>query len=272
MTSLNRFKLSLLALFCVITLGGTACAQQNGNLLLGIMGQLVQPVSQQEEVQAGAKLDESVRKQYPVSTDAALQAYVSQVGQRLAATSKNSYPFHYTVLQDDKTVNAFAGPGGYIYITTGLLRIMDNEAQLAGVLAHETAHVTQRHIVGQLQKQTATQLGISLLDRMTQLNLNNTISRIGQTLLFQRFSRQDERQADIVGLQYMVDAGYNPQGMVQILNKLGQANPRGLSIPFLQSHPNSQQRSKEVAALIQRNKLERPGQILNTSAFQAVKS
>lgn len=238
--------------------------------LLQNLGGFIAPISQQQEVIAGSQLDKVMRERYPATESYALQAYVSQVGKKLATQTGSSYPLTYTVLADTRTANAFAGPGGFIYITTGMINMLENEAQLAAVLAHETTHVTNRHVVKQMQQQNATDLAMVILSRLTDRDLDNRLTRLGEFVLFQRFSREDEYEADLGGIRLMRQAGYNPQGMVQMLDKLAALESRGIYISFLQSHPTPQTRSQVVEEYIQRKKLVRPGLVLDTPRFHQV--
>lgn len=235
--------------------------------ILRSLGGVLAPMSQQQEVIVGSRLDKTVRERYPASTNEGLQYYVSQVGKKIAVQTYKNYPFTFTVLEDPRTANAFASPGGFIYVTTGLLNILENESQLAAVLAHESAHVMRRHVTRQMQQQSATDLALLTLSKITSKELDPRLTKVGQYLLLQKFSRDDESEADLIGIQLMVRSGYNPQGMVQLLNKLNALESRGLVLPFLQSHPTSQARIEVVREIIARNKLEQPGQILDTQEF-----
>lgn len=259
--------ISVILLVCVSVGGVTAPAEARHRQFLETLGGFIAPMTPQQEVIVGSQLDRVVRERYPATTREGLQAYVSRVGKRIAVETNTSYPFTYTVLADTRTANAFSGPGGFIYITTGMLNILENESQLAAVLAHETAHVTSRHVVKQLQERRATDLALVLIGRITDVDLNNRLTRIGEFLLFQRFSREDEFEADRVGTRLMTQAGYNPQGMVQLLEKLNAMESRGVVISFLQSHPTSEERAAMAEAYIERNHLQKPGQILDTAEF-----
>lgn len=269
---LERMKhIGLAWLICqVILLSFLQTADAVHRKALGSLGSIVSPFTQQQEIYAGAQLDSAVREQYTPTANTALQAYVTTIGNKIAAQSTQAYPFSFTVLEDDRVANAFSGPGGFIYITTGLLNILENEAQLAAVLSHEIGHVVRRHIVQQMQQRNAADLALTILGRITDVNTRSRLARLGEYLLFQEFSRQDEYEADITGLQLMVRTGYSPQGMVQLLNKLNAMESRGIVIPFLRSHPTSQQRASVVSEYIERNQLEKPGQLMDTRQFHQV--
>jgi predicted Zn-dependent protease len=233
-------------------------------------GDWFSPISPQQEIQAGVKMDQQIREKYKPSDNQVLQDYVSTLGKRLARQTQLDYPFTYTVIDDSRSANAFTAPGGFIYVTTGLINMLENESQLAAVLAHETGHVVKRHIVKQLQQKSMTNLAISALSQLSNRNLNNSWTQVGEYLLFQKFSRSDEYDADIEGTRLMVKAGYDPIGMVQLMDKLSSLDERGVVISFLQSHPASKDRGRIVEEYIQRKQLRHSGQILDTHDFHMV--
>jgi predicted Zn-dependent protease len=241
----GRWRLILALLLAGMVLLGTASgpvapqAKADGRNFFQAIGGWLSPVTPQQERQVGERLHAQLLQKYPPVSDAALQNRVQQVGQRL--NTQAHVPITYTAVQG-REVNAFAGPGGYVYITTGLLEIMDNDDQLAGVLAHEAAHVSQRHVVRQLQANTATSLALALTQQFTGSGAVAQLGQWGRVLLLQQYSRQDEFEADAVGVRQMHQAGYNPAGMLQTLQKLGQMDRGGLRIPFLQTHPSSTDR------------------------------
>ncbi len=208
--------------------------------LLSTLGALVAPIDRQQEVYLGAQLDKKVREKYPASQNVALQHYVIQIGKKIAAKTYKNYPYTYIVLEEPRVANAFASPGGFMYITTGMINLLESESQLAAVLAHETAHVMQRHVVKKLQEQQAVNTGVFLLSQVFGKELDNRLTAMGEFVLFQRFSREDEYDADVQGTQLMVRAGYNPNGMLQLLKKLNALESRGVPLSFLQSHPGSE--------------------------------
>src|SRR5438552_10944197 len=160
-------------------------------------------MSEAQEIAAGQQNDAEVRRDMGVYENRALQQYVSEIGMRLAAISERpNLPWHFTVV-DVPAVNAFALPGGYIYITRGILPFLDDESQLAGVLGHEIGHVTARHAVEQYSKATGAQLGVILgsifVPGGAQLG---QVAQTGLGLLFLKNSRDDEAQADQLGVHY----------------------------------------------------------------------
>ena len=179
-----------------------------------------------------------------------LQRYVQSVGAKLAAASDRPMPYSYTLLKSD-VPNAFALPGGPIFITAGLMRRMTNERQLAAVLGHETAHVAAKHSVNQMQKQMGAQLLVEIAGRLGGPDKGQTaadVAKIASTMALLRYSRNDEYEADVVGIRYAARAKYNPWGMVELLNvlkNLADSEP-GTFGEMFQTHPLSSKRIQEA--------------------------
>lgn len=197
-------------------------------------------VSPTEEKKMGLESSKEVEKELGKSLqDPELQNYINSVGQKIAKVSHlPDYGFSYKAI-DDKSVNAFALPGGYIYITTGLLKLMNSESQLASVLGHETAHVTCRHIAKQMTNQALE--NILLTAASYKVPGASSVGGIVANLANMKFSREDEKQADEIGMDYAVKAGYNPYGMVETMEILEKSSG-GKSIEFLSTHPNPKNR------------------------------
>jgi predicted Zn-dependent protease len=190
--------------------------------------------------------------EYGEYDDVALSAYVDSVGRRVAAASEEpTLPWRFTVL-DDPVVNAFAMPGGYIYVTRGLLAYMQSEAQLAGVLGHEIGHVTARHSAKQITQQQLAGLGLGIAAAVSP-----TFRRYGSTaeqalgLLMLKYSRDDETQADELGVRYATLAGYDPReipGTYRTLKRI--ADRAGSSLPgYMSTHPDPGQREQRTTEL-----------------------
>ncbi|MEN6385562.1 MAG: M48 family metallopeptidase [Phycisphaerales bacterium] len=198
-------------------------------------------VSPEEEKKMGLDYSKEVEKELGASfKDEQLQSYINSVGQKIAAVSHvPDYGFNYKAI-DSNTVNAFAIPGGYIYITTGLLAQLNSEAQMAGVLAHETAHVTARHIANQITRSTLINIGLTAASYKVPTG-GVKIAGIVAQLESMSFSRSQEKQADEVGLGYLVKAGYTPNGMVETMEVL-ERQSQSRSIEFFSTHPNPENR------------------------------
>ena len=180
-------------------------------------------VSEQQEIQMGAQAHQDVLKEYAALDHPALQAYVNEVGQRLAKQSHRSgLKWHFTVV-DSPDVNAFALPGGYVYITRGIMAYLNSEAELAGVVGHEIGHVTARHGVRQQSAQTAAGLGAVLGSILVPGLGNQAGASLLQTLAqawTAGYGREHELESDRLGAEYLAKTGYNPQAMIDVVGVL----------------------------------------------------
>ncbi len=242
----------LLALAAAFAVGGCAVNPATGQRQLML-------ISESQEIAMGMSYDTQVVATMGLYPDAGLQAYVQQLGARLAATSERpNLPWTFKVV-DDPAVNAFAVPGGHIYITRGILATLGSEAQLASVMGHEIGHVTARHTVAEMSKQQLIGLGLGVGSMA-----NSTVARyagaVNQALqvLYLKFSRDDERQADDLGLRYMSRARYDPRempGVFAMLGRVSQASGGGRVPEWLETHPDPENRlariNQEIAALPQ---------------------
>jgi len=195
------------------------------------------------EIQMGAETDVGIRQEYPEVDDPALSAYIAGVGARVAAHSdRTDVQYSFTVLESE-VVNAFAAPGGYVYITTGLLALAGDEAEMACVLAHETGHVVGRHSVRSIQ----TTMGIALAAELLLGDRGEAwgqLAGVGAGLFMMRNSREHEFQADQFAVKYSVAAGYDPAGSVRFFEKLMAmhgSGPGGVA-GWLSTHPPTDER------------------------------
>ena len=213
-------------------------------------------VSKDQDIQLGKEAKAQVEKQMPVVRDAEIVNYVRSIGQRLAATPQaGGFPYTFDVV-NDKNINAFALPGGPTFANTGLIAAAENEAQLAGVMAHEISHVALRHGTNQASKANLIQLpamlagalagrGGSMLGQLAQLGIG-----LGANSVLLKYSRNAERDADLLGARIMSEAGYNPVEMARFFEKLeAEGGSRGLE--FFSSHPNPGNRVKAVQQELQ---------------------
>ncbi|MCZ6488141.1 MAG: M48 family metalloprotease [Gammaproteobacteria bacterium] len=177
-------------------------------------------LSEEQEIAQGRQYHQSIIAQYGVYDDPELQAYVDRIGQDLAAKSHRAHlEFHFTLL-DTPDINAFALPGGYVYITRGIMAYLDSEAELAGVLGHEIGHVTARHSVRQQSGQLATGLLNVLISAATG---SETLSQLGNqvsTAFIRGYGRKHELEADRLGAEYLHRTGYNPETMLKVIGVL----------------------------------------------------
>jgi predicted Zn-dependent protease len=209
-------------------------------------------VSESQEIGIGQQSHPEIIRQYGVYDEKPeLNRLVEQVGRRLAAQSERpNLPWTFTVL-DSPIVNAMALPGGYIYITRGMLERINSEDELAGVLGHEIAHVTARHSAQQISKSQLAQLGLVLgavVAGPQAVQQYGQLAELGLGLLFQRYSRQHETEADLLGTGYMAEARYHPVGaerMLMTLQRLDK-NPGGGLDRYFMSHPDPAKRVRDV--------------------------
>ena len=219
-------------------------------------------ISPRQEVVLGIQSIEQIFRQHGgLYPNRSLQAYVDRVGENLiekSSASKSPYPFKFHLLRDNVTINAFALPGGQIFITTALLTRLNSEAQLAGVLGHEIGHVVARHAAEHLAKQ---QLGIALVnavglatsDRPENGRQAAILAQAVNEILTLKYSRDDELESDILGFRFMVEAGYNPIGLVEVMNILASAGSDSQLPEFFRTHPNPKNRIARLKQMIAKN-------------------
>jgi predicted Zn-dependent protease len=212
-------------------------------------------MSEAQEIQLGRESDPAIVAQYGLYPDDELAAYVDGIGQELAAISERpDLQWTFRVL-DDPLVNAFALPGGYVYVTRGILAHMNSEAELASVLGHEIGHVTARHSVSQLSKAQLAQLGLGIGAAVTPESLQDVVGLAGTGvgLLFLKYSRDDERQADDLGLRYLALGGYDPRpmgDMFRTLDRVGEAAGGEGPPTWLLTHPDPERREERIAEAV----------------------
>jgi len=210
--------------------------------------------SPDQDQEIGRQSAAAAERELPMLRDKSIQAYVDKVGKRLAAVAPGAkYPYQFKVV-NASDINAFALPGGYLYVNRGLIEAARNEGQLAGVMAHEMGHVVLRHGTSQASKAYLAQAGLGLLggllgkdDRSTEQRIA-TVGGFGLNAVFLKFSRADEEQADIMGAQMMAAAGYDPRDMVdffQILADEQKHNPSKVE-QFFSSHPAPADRAARI--------------------------
>lgn len=242
-------RLRAVPLIASLGLGAAACAT---NPATG--EQQLMLVSRDQEVEMGRAGAEAVRQQIGLYQNQSLQEYVGQVGQELAARSENpNLPWSFQVV-DDPAVNAFALPGGFIFVTRGILGYFNSEAEMAAVLGHEIGHVTGRHSAEQISRAQAAQLGLGLGSIFVpEIAQFGDVLGASLGLLFLKFGRDDERQADLLGLRYMSAANYEPNEMVDVFTMLGRVSEAGggSSLPsWLSTHPAPEDRRQRIEEVI----------------------
>jgi predicted Zn-dependent protease len=211
-------------------------------------------VSEGQEVQMGQQGAQQVAQEIGLVNDQALQQYLQTIGAALAAKSERpNLPWTFRVV-DDPTPNAFALPGGYIFMTRGLLNLMGNEAELASVLGHEIGHVTARHSVQQMSQQQLAQLalGVGAIISPTVAQFGD-IAAQGLGLLFLKYGRDDERQADDLGFKYALTQGYDVREMDDVfrsLQRIGEQTKQSPLPSWLATHPGEAERIQSIESKI----------------------
>ncbi len=197
-------------------------------------------------------MDSAVQKENRISRDLLWEEYVNGVGQKIVAVcDRKDLEYHFAII-DTNVINAFATPGGYIFVYSGLLKQMDNEGEMAAVIAHEISHVVARHSIKRVQ----AAMGVTILEQLVFGNDPGALQQavnIGMGLTFASFSRADENEADNYGIQYMTKAGYNPDAAITMFEKLAamsQGDPNFFE-KLSMSHPETQERITKSKALIE---------------------
>jgi len=229
-------------------------------------------VSEDQEIAMGRQADTAVVASIGLYPDATWQRYIQQLGARIAATSERpNLPWTFRVV-DDPAVNAFALPGGFIYVTRGLLAHLTNEAELASVVGHEIGHVTARHTAAEMSKQQLIGLGLAA-GSMASSQVAKYAGTANQALgiLYLKFSRDDESQADQLGLRYMRRASYDPRQMPEVfrmLERLGAAEGGARLPTWLETHPSPANRVAAISAQIAALPQDFSGTSVNRDAYE----
>ncbi len=229
-------------------------------------------ISVQEEIAIGRQAQQRVRKDLPVVSDRRVVSYVTSIGRRIASRAGGSrYPYSFSIA-NYKEINAFALPGGPIWINRGALQAATNEAQLAGVLAHEVAHISRRHAADQLTKRLVADGLLGLLGAVLGNDRSARAAQAGAQVLaggyMLKFSRDDEREADRVGAEIVRRAGWDAHGLLEfmeILQRQQGRDPSSVDV-FLSSHPAPAERAARL------RKASRTGGRRNSPEFQRVKA
>jgi len=255
-----------------LMLAATVLTGCGSPVLNPVTGQTERSVmSEQDEVAEGAKAHQQVLQEYGVVKDAKVQAYVNQLGQRLAKLSHRDHlPWHFTVL-DSPEINAFALPGGYVYVTRGIMAYLQTEAELAGVIGHEIGHVTARHGAQRATRAQDAGLGVlaatvlgAVLESQGMSGAGRLANQVSQTAAagyIASYGREQELQADGLGAEYLARNAYNPRNMVRVIGALkdqerfaaDQARAAGKPAPagssWLASHPSNDERLNQITQL-----------------------
>jgi predicted Zn-dependent protease len=238
-------------------------------------------ISVPHEIEIGREENRQVRKQTPELRDPQVTGYITRIGRRLAkAAPGEKYPYSFQVA-DYREINAFSLPGGPVWLNRGVLHAAGNESQVAGVLAHEIAHIAQRHAADQLEKTLLARWSLGMLGAMLgNVGGAGTAQAAGAMMangVFLKFSRDDEREADRVGLQIMTKAGWDPRGMIELFEALRQEqkrDPTAVDV-FFSTHPSPEDRIQNLtvaAARLRRSAATARQAVRDTKEFRAVKA
>ncbi len=229
-------------------------------------------IGEGREISMGREADQQISASMGLYDDPELQAYLTQLGNRLAAKSERpNLPWSFKLV-DDPIVNAFALPGGFLYITRGIMAHFDSEAQLASVVGHEIGHVTGRHAVEQLSRAQLAQVGLAVGTIFGPEQLQGVFGAAGAGLglLFLKFGRDDERQADDLGLRYMVRGGYDPRempGVFAMLGRVSAASGGGRTPEWLSTHPNPENREERIEQAIAGMATDFSGRVVGRDSY-----
>ncbi len=241
----------------------------NGGLIASMSG------SVEKEVALGRQLAAEVDRQAKFVDDPVITEYINRVGQNVVLHSDAKIPFTIKVIDSDE-VNAFALPGGFFYVNKGLILAADNEAEVAGVMAHEIAHVAARHAMENQAKGMLAEIGLLagsiFLGGIGGMLINNA-AQFGALLGFMKFNRNAESEADVLGVQYLYAAGYDPNAMSTMFEKLSAKNKKkpGTLSKLFSTHPQSIDRMEATRVLVSRFP-DKEEYVLSTSEFQRVKN
>ena len=210
-------------------------------------------ISEGQEIQMGQQYAEEVKAAYGLYDNAGVQAYVNRLGMQIArASERPQIPWQFNVI-DDAAVNAFALPGGPVFITRGILTHMNSEAELVSVLGHEIGHITARHSVSQMSQAQLANLGLGIGSIFSSTIANvSGIASAGLSVLFLKYGRDAEKQSDELGFKYMVNANYDPREMASMFRTLQRTggSAEGRLPEWLSTHPNPENREQAVAQRI----------------------
>ena len=271
------------AVACILTLAASALFAQGpkkkddptqiGNR---DVGKGVNIYSIERELALGKQLAQEVQRQAKVVEDPLISEYINRVGQNLVRNSDAKVPFTFQVIEGE-TPNAFALPGGYIFVYTGLIKLADEEDELAAALAHEIAHVAARHMTKQATKSEIVNLASIPVGVILGGGIGGIAARQGANLgipaVFLHFTRKDEAEADYLGLQYMYAAGYDPNGAISVFEKIEslQRNKPGTLAWVFSTHPMDAYRIQKAEKEIARILPAKDDYVVNTSEYRGMR-
>jgi Zn-dependent protease with chaperone function len=232
--------------------------------------------SPQQDIEMGREVSRQAESQLQILNDRQASAYISSLGRQLAAHAPGEkYPYQFKIV-NDTAINAFALPGGFVYVNRGAIEAADDEAQIAGVMAHEIGHVVLRHGTNQMSKAYVAQAPLAILGGVLGSgSVGGALAQLGVSFatssLLLKYSRDAESQADLMGTQILYDSGYDPKAMVEFFEKI-QNESKGRAVQFLSDHPNPDNRISNVQHEIQRIGSVPPNSRNDSQEFHSVKS
>jgi beta-barrel assembly-enhancing protease len=232
-----------------------------------------------DDVEIGRRSAVEADRQLEILNDRQATTYIQTLGKNLATSAPNNdpvYVFQFKIVNDN-AINAFALPGGFIYVNRGAIAAADNEAQIAGVMAHEIGHVVMRHGTHQMSKAYVEKMGLGILGGMlgggALGSVINATGGFGLNALFLHYSREMESEADLIGTQILHDAGYDPKAMVEFFEKIQvESQSAGKSSQFFSDHPNPANRISDVQKEIVKLNGALPNPMTDSSEFQEMKT
>ncbi len=215
-------------------------------------------LSVDQEIQLGLQAaPELIQEMGGEARDSKLNAYIDKVGNRVLSSTeagKSPFKFEFYLLADNKTVNAFALPGGQVFITMGLYKLLKSEDQLAGVLGHEIGHVINRHGSEHMAKHELTQQLVQATQVASGGYDQGMIAQYVGQMVNLKYGRDDEIESDKYGVKYLVESGYKPEAMIEVMEILNNASGKNKSPEFLSSHPNPENRIQKIKEYIEQYK------------------
>jgi beta-barrel assembly-enhancing protease len=227
----------LIITILLFTLLGIFCSGCDTNVISGESRLMF--YTEAQEIEIGSKYAPEIEKEMGGKIDnPQLQSYINNIGQKIVSVShKPDMKFYFSALNDEQT-NAFALPGGYVFITRGMLEKLSTEAQLAGILGHEITHIVARHSMAAMSRDGLVSAALSAASSAANAPAGvSTVASVTQQIIGMGFSRENEVEADKTGMDYMYKAGYDPYGMVETMEILESLHSGGRQIEFFSTHP-----------------------------------
>ena len=235
------------------------------------VGAAVIPISTEQEVEIGRGVAATVAGHYTLSRDSTLNRYVNLVGNAVAAADPRPDVIYRFAVLDSDEVNAFAAPGGYVFVTRGALALMEDESMLAGVLAHEVAHVNQKDVVEEIQDRARTEIAVTETTERINLTGEAYIEQavgLGTNVLFLGLGREDEIEADTIGMRMASDTGYDRAGLERFIERLDEhSDDESLSL-LEKTHPDPDDRLDALEDAMRRIPADRAGRVVAADRFQ----